>query len=518
MSKQDSVKSNKDKRRTQSLESPKNYRIILEINNAIISNLNLNDLFLAIAKIIKEKLTFDFSAITLYKPDKDVLELYAFGDTMALPPGVELPREGSHIGWVLDNKKSLIARDLSKEQRFFTDKILFEEGIISYVVTPLMSREKVIGTFNLGGKTPNKFQNVDLDFLSLVAKQIALAVDNARSHEEIEKLKDQLEMENISLQEEIKTEHNFEEIIGESRVLKKVLRQVEMVAKTDSTVLIRGDTGTGKERIARAIHNLSTRKQRPLIKVNCPAIPAGLIESELFGHEKGAFTGAISRKTGKFELAHGGTIFLDEQGDLPLDAQAKLLRVLQEKEFERVGGNETYKVDVRVIAATNRDLEASVKEGRFRADLFYRLNVFPITLPNLIERKEDIPLLTRYFTQKYTNKLGKEIKSISEGTIETLKNYSWPGNIRELENIVERAVILSTGETLHINKNLFGSLSETPSKEDKLLKLEENEREHIIKVLNQTNWKIHGESGAAKILGINPNTLRSRMVKLGIKR
>jgi len=518
VSKRDHLESNKDKRISRLLESQENYRIILEINNSIITKLNLKDLFLSIAQVVNEKLPFDASAIALYKPDKDVLELYAFGKLMKLLPGVELPREGSHVGWVLDNKKHLIASDLSKEQRFFTDKILFEEGIISYIVTPLMSREKVIGTLNLGGETPNKFQEIDVDFLSLVAKQIALAIDNARSHEEIEKLKNQLEMENISLKEEIKTEHNFEEIIGNSKVLRQVLRQVEMVAKTDSTVLIRGDTGTGKEQISRAIHNLSMRNQRPLIKVNCPAIPPGLIESELFGHEKGAFTGALTKKIGKFELADGGTIFLDELGDLPLEAQAKLLRVLQEREFERVGGTDTHKVDVRVISATNRDLEITVKEGRFRADLYYRLNVFPIALPNLKERKEDIPLLTRYFTQKYAIKLGREIKSISEGAIETLKNYSWPGNIRELENIVERAVIFSTGQTLHINKNLFGSLSETPSTEDKLLKLEENEREHIIKVLNQTNWKIHGDKGAAKILGINPNTLRSRMGKLGIRK
>ncbi len=335
---------------------------------------------------------------------------------------------------------------------------------------------------------------------------------------EIEKLKDQLEMENQSLQEEIKESHNHEEIIGDSKGLKKVLSQVEIVSTTDSTVLIRGDTGTGKERIARAIHNLSTRKNRALIKVNCPAIPSGLIESELFGHEKGAFTGALTKKIGKFELADGGSIFLDELGDLPLDAQAKLLRVLQEKEFERVGGTETCNVDVRVIAATNRDLETAVKEGEFRADLYYRLNVFPIVVPPLRDRKEDIELLAHHFMNKFSIKLGKNLNKIGAETAKKLKNYSWPGNIRELENIIERASILSTGNALHVSENLFDSSNniDTPNKTSP--KLEDVERDHIINILNSTSWQIHGESGAAKVLGMNPSTLRTRMAKLGIKK
>jgi formate hydrogenlyase transcriptional activator len=398
-------------------------------------------------------------------------------------------------------------------------------GINSYLSMPLRSENKSIGVINLTSLKKNSFDESELELMEIVTSQIEIAVNNAKQADELEKalselniLKNQLEMENESLQEEIKTAHNFEEIVGESAALKKVLSQVEMVAKTDSTVLIRGDTGTGKERIARSIHNLSTRGQRALIKVNCPAIPSGLLESELFGHEKGAFTGALTKKIGKFELADGGTIFLDELGDLPLDAQAKLLRVLQEMEFERVGGTETLSVDVRVIAATNRDLEAQVTEGKFRADLYYRLNVFPIPLPALSERKEDIPLLAMYFTQKYTNKLSKEIKSISEENIERLKNYSWPGNIRELENIIERAVIVSTSDTLYIDNTLVGPLSEPISKEEKQLSLEDNEREHIIMMLSKTKWIIHGENGAAKLLGINPSTLRSRMNKLGIKK
>lgn len=339
-----------------------------------------------------------------------------------------------------------------------------------------------------------------------------------RAFEEIEKLKNQLELENQSLQEEIKESHNYEEIIGESKALKNVLSQVELVANTDSTVLIRGDTGTGKERIARAIHNLSGRSNRALIKVNCPAIPSALIESELFGHEKGAFTGALTKKIGKFELADGGSIFLDELGDLPLDAQAKLLRVLQEREFERVGGTETMNVDVRIIAATNRDLDTAVKEGTFRADLFYRLNVFPIDVPPLKERKEDIQALASYFAEKYALKMGRTINSINEKDIERLMSYSWPGNIRELENIVERAVIHSKGQNLEISEDFFSALSDKPDMEANSLKLDDNERNHIINILNKTKWRIHGDKGAAKILGINPNTLRSRIVKLGIKK
>lgn len=349
-------------------------------------------------------------------------------------------------------------------------------------------------------------------------QSIAHAIINTNSYEEFEKLKDQLLRENVSLKEEIKSENNFEEIIGADKSLKEVLSKVKMVADTDATVLIRGETGTGKELISRSIHNSSKRSERSLIKVNCPAIPSGLIESELFGHEKGSFTGALTKILGKFELADGGTIFLDELGDLPLDAQAKLLRVLQEKEFERVGGNETHKVDVRVIAATNRNLEDAVKEGKFRADLYYRLNVFPIELPALRERTEDIAALGYYFLNKYSKKLGKEINSIGEDTIKKLKDYSWPGNIRELENIIERAVILSTGDELEVRQNLINPPNQLNLKDSSSARMEDIERGHILNVLNQTEWKIHGKKGAAQVLDVNPSTLRSMMVKLGIKK
>jgi len=331
----------------------------------------------------------------------------------------------------------------------------------------------------------------------------------------MEQEKARLEAQNTYLQEEIQTQHNFEEIIGSSPAIKKVLKNVETVAPTDSTVLIAGETGTGKELIARAIHNLSRRKDRVLVKVNCAAIPAGLIESELFGHEKGAFTGALSRKLGRFELADGATIFLDEIGDLPLDLQAKLLRVLQEGEFERLGNSRTLKVNVRVIAATNRELEKLAQSGGFRHDLYYRLNVFPIQLPTLRERKEDIPLLVRHFVRTYATKMGKKIETIPQSIMQALQDYPWPGNIRELANVIERGVILTAGPILELGE--WRAKGPTPVG-GQIPTLEELEQQHIISVLDRTGWRVSGEKGAANLLGLKPTTLEDRMKKLGITR
>ena len=334
--------------------------------------------------------------------------------------------------------------------------------------------------------------------------------------DEIEQLKNRLQAENIYLQEEIKIQHNFEEIIGAGAALKKSLRKVEQVASTDSTVLILGETGTGKELLARAVHNLSDRRDRPLVKVNCAALPANLIESELFGHEKGAFTGAVARKIGRFELADGGTIFLDEIGDLSLELQSKLLRVLQEGEFERVGNPQTTKVDVRIISATNRDLEKAIEDGSFREDLYYRLNVFPIQSPPLRERKEDIPILARHFIKKFAIRTGKKIETVPQKVMDALQGYHWPGNVRELENIIERAVIISTGKQLRIEDWL--SKTVISSKVSRITTLAELEREHILEVLELTRWRVSGESGAAKVLGLKSTTLEARMKKLGITR
>lgn len=363
----------------------------------------------------------------------------------------------------------------------------------------------------------------DLHLMNIVGAAIGVEEERKRAEEtlqdalsEVERLKNRLQQENIYLQEELKTEYNFEEIVGKSESLQKVLRKVEQVAPTDATVLIQGESGTGKELIAHAIHSLSQRKEHPLVKVNCGAISSGLVESELFGHEKGAFTGAVQRRVGRFELADGGTIFLDEVGELPLETQVKLLRVLQHGEFERVGSSQTLKVNVRVIAATNRDLKKSVQEGDFRQDLYYRLNVFPIFIPPLRERKEDIELLVRYFTKKYSRKLGKKIEMISQETMDVLTSYHWLGNIRELENVIERAVILTPGSSLKIDDCLDARPDTGMDSDSK--KMGDMERSHIIRTLEETNWIIDGKPGAASILGMNPGTLRSRMKKLGIKR
>ena len=339
---------------------------------------------------------------------------------------------------------------------------------------------------------------------------------------EVEKLKNRFHAEKTYLQQEIKRDHNFEEIIGSSEIVKNVLRKVEQVAATNATVLILGETGTGKELFARAVHNISKRHKRSLVKVNCAALPVNLIESELFGHEKGAFTGALSQKIGRFELADKGTIFLDEIGDLPLELQAKLLRVLQEGEFERLGNSKTIKVDVRVIAATNRDLEKEVLSGIFRKDLFYRLNVFPIVVPPLRERKEDIEVLLKFFIKKYSAKIGKKIDKISTKVIDILKNYYWPGNVRELENIIERSLIISHESEFNLGDWNIQQSSQVEFEEEisgnSLLSLEELEKKHIIKVLEITKWKVSGENGAAKFLNLKPTTLDSKMKKLGIKR
>lgn len=328
-----------------------------------------------------------------------------------------------------------------------------------------------------------------------------------------------LQAQNQYLREEIKLAHNFEEIISTSKNFGKVLQQIEQVAATDATVLVLGESGTGKELIARAIHNISNRSRRPLVKVNCATLPANLIESELFGHERGAFTGAMERKIGRFELADGGTIFLDEIGELPVELQAKLLRVLQEGEFERLGNPKTMKVNVRVIAATNRNLEQAIQKKEFREDLYYRLNVFPIICPPLRERKEDIPLLVKHFCQKHEGKIGKKINNVSPAVMKVLMEYNWPGNIRELENIIERALILSKGDTLEYGDWLpMPKEDDIKTSSDKLLPLEEMERQHIIAALEKTNWKVSGEKGAAKILGLNPTTLEARMKKMGIAR
>jgi len=511
-------------RTTQLRRSEERQRVLLEINNAIIANLERESLFDAIAQAVWRVLPFDRAALYLYDPLGDTLKLYALGGAHplneVLPVGAEIPREGTRVGWVFDQRKPLVGGDLSKEPPWPNDQkvvtSLVEAGIQSFLLVPMITKRGTIGILSVTSLDADRYSEEGAELLVEVAKQVGLALENMRAYEEIANLKARLEQENLYLQEEIRTQHNFEEIIGQSPAITKVLKAVETVAPTDATVLLLGETGTGKEMIARALHNLSPRKDRALVRVNCAALPAGLIESELFGHEKGSFTGALARKIGRFELADGGTIFLDEIGDLPPDLQAKLLRVLQEGEFERVGSTSTLKVNARVIAATHRDLEKASQDGTFRPDLYYRLSVFPISIPPLRERKEDIPLLVKHFVMKYNGKIGKRVETIPEKTMNALHDYSWPGNVRELENVIERAVIVSMGSQLELGEWLpKPSVTQTGAR---MPRLEELDRDHIIKALELTAWRVSGERGAAKLLGLKPTTLDARMKKLGIRK
>ena len=424
------------------------------------------------------------------------------------------------------------------QQLFPLDTGLADWGAESYLGVPMLDRQgRVIGHIAILDDKPMERDPRAIDLVKIFAARAAAELKRQRAEtelqsalEQVRTLQKKLEDENVYLQEEISKEHNFEEIVGNSRALVDVLRRVETVAPTDSTVLVMGETGCGKELIARAIHSRSKRSHRPLVKVNCGAIPNGLVESELFGHMKGAFTGALERRTGRFELADGGTLFLDEVSELPLDTQVKLLRVLQEHEFELLGSSRTLKVNVRIIAASNRDLEKAVQEGRFRADLYYRLNVLPLALPSLRQRRSDIPLLTAFFVERFARQFGKQIAGVAQETMDLLSKYDWPGNIRELQNVIERAVVLAQGTVLKLGSD-FLPVTTTNSDRvaaigtDGLLEasegpatLEEVEKRHIQSVLEKTAWIIEGDRGAARILDLHPNTLRSRMKKLGIER
>ncbi len=508
--------------------SEKRQRVLLEINNALVSQLEREPLFHAIAEALLRVVPFDMAALWLHDPDGDVFRMQAL-ETPSLPRpplqiGSELGRHQSHVGRAFETRLPLIRRDLEREREFQVEDQLLASGVRSYVVVPLLARGAVLGTLNIVSRTPEVYAEEDGAFLQEVANQVALAFQNMLAFEEINRLKARLEQEKLYLQEEIKTERDFGRIIGRSVALRAVLRAVEMVAPTDATVLLTGETGTGKELVARAIHDLSPMRDRTLVKVNCAAMAPGLIESELFGHERGAFTGAVSRRAGRFELADGGTLFLDEIGDLPLELQAKLLRVLQEGEFERVGGSRTIRADVRVIAATNRDLERALAEGRFREDLYYRLNVFPIRVPPLRERKEDIPLLARYFAAKHGGKVSKKIEAIAPEAMDALLDYPWPGNVRELENVIERAVVVARGPRLDPGEWVPRPSAVTTASLDRgsrpgsMASLNDLQRDHILEVLNLTGWRIRGPEGAARRLGLKPTTLEARMKKLAIRR
>lgn len=459
--------------------------------------------------------------IYLAEQDNAVLSGYAGLPNWYLEQ-FEIIKYPNGIVWnIISTGKAKYCEDLEKEIQASPE--VLKLGTKSCLSLPIKQSGKTIGCINLHAMEMDAFSEDELRLLEIVSKEIEVSVNNAKQAqelknalEELEILKDQLHHENIYLKEEIRLNDNFEEIIGEDIELKKILNKVEIVAPTESAVLILGETGTGKELIARAIHNLSSRNTRSFVKVNCGAIAPTLIESELFGHEKGAFTGAVKEKIGRFEIADGGTIFLDEISELPVDLQVKLLRILQEGEYERVGSSNTQRVNVRVIAATNRNLELSIKQNKFRADLYYRLNVVPVLVLPLRERKSDIPLLVNYFITQYSKKLGKNIRRISVKSHDKLLRYNWPGNIRELQNVLERNIVLSKGSTLHIEDQFIDNIELQDNVN--LMRLENIERNHIVKILEKTNWKVHGEQGAASILDINPSTLRARMRKLGVTR
>ena len=509
---------------------------LLEINQSSSRHLRRSDLFAELARSVKPLLPCERFGIEV-PTGPETLRVHVLAlDQPARGPMIEnFPSAGTACRWAQENRQWYVAasRDELRQRFPMTFEVMDREGMESLCALPLLREEKSFGALFFMSTSRGAYREIPVALIERVASAVAVAVDNCFVYEEVRALRDRLRAENVYLQEEIQQVHNFGEIVGQSPALAKVLALVETVAPTTSTALILGETGTGKELIARAIHDRSPRRTRPLVKVNCSAISAGLVESELFGHVRGAFTGAVNARVGRFEVADGGTLFLDEIGELPLETQVKLLRVLQEREFEPVGSNQSRKTDVRVIAATNRDLEREVAAGRFRADLYFRLNVFPIAMPPLRERDGDVVLLARFFADRYAHEFGKRIDGLSAATVDRLCAYGWPGNIRELSNIVERAVVLARGPVLEIGTELLpdnGRSSPPVARQapaddhgqalpdSAALTLAERERRHIEETLSRTGWVIEGSRGAAAALGINPSTLRSRMKKLGVRR
>ncbi len=498
-------------------------RLLLEVNNAVITHLDLNDLFMAVSECLRKVIQHDVSSLLLCDEETGKWRIHVLdfqnNESFVEEGTIEESTESPSCLAINTGKAALFREQDLKEMANSSPcaQDLLDRGVKSFCSLPLLAHKRTLGALNVGRRRDDGFMSEDVELLSQVAKQVAIAVENALAYKQIAQLKDKLTEEKLYLEEEIQTDYNFEEIIGESRALKQVLKQVETVAPTDSTVLILGETGSGKELVARALHYLSNRRERTFVKLNCAAIPTGLLESELFGHEKGAFTGAIATKVGRFELADRGTLFLDEVGEIPLELQVKLLRVLQEQEFERLGGTRTIRTSVRVVAATNRDLAKMVEEQKFRSDLYYRLKVFPVTLPPLRERPDDIPLLIRHFAQKFAQRMKKHIETIPSEAMKALQNYSWPGNVRELENFVERAVILTHGSDLYVS---LAELKPTQNhvENSAAVTLEQAEREHILRTLRESSWIIGGAAGAAAKLGMKRTTLQSKMQKLGIAR
>jgi formate hydrogenlyase transcriptional activator len=492
-------------------------RLILDLTNQVVSKLNFREVLRAISANVRQVMRCDAAVIMLPEPDGVNLRKHALdfpGSKGFFEEDNLIPIENTMPGEIFRNGKPWVLNRLDPAQ---VSAEMYEraaaEGMNSFCDVALISHDRMLGVLGLASREENAFDPEAIAFLSQVAQQVAIGVENALAFGEIADLKDKLTQEKLYLEDEIRGDVDFEGIVGQSSALRHVLDLVETVAPSDSTVLLLGETGTGKELIARAIHERSRRKDRTFVKLNCAAIPTGLLESELFGHERGAFTGAISQKLGRLELADQGSLFLDEVGDIPIDIQPKLLRALQEREFERLGSTRTKKVDVRLVAATNRDLEKMIEDREFRSDLYYRLNVFPIRIPPLRERPEDIPLLVRYFTQKYGRRMEKQIESIPAVAMKKLSGWHWPGNIRELENFIERSVILTHGTALQAPISELGNNGRsTPVVGTR----EANERDEIVRILKITNGRVAGAEGAATRMGLKRTTLISRMKKLGI--
>jgi formate hydrogenlyase transcriptional activator len=502
--------------------------VMLQLSSALLANMDVRKLLDAISASIAEVIPHEAATLGLYDSatGKLIVQFLSPDETGMHRSEVRLPVEGSPAGEVYRTRQPLIL-DRIEGSRFVSEGIRHHLaiGMKSGMWVPLIYRGEAIGALAVASRQEARFKQQDVDILAEIADQVAMAVNNAMAFRQISELRERLSQEKQYLEDEINLENRFEDIIGESTGLRQVLKDIETVAPTDATVLIQGETGTGKELLARAIHRLSPRRERTFVKLNCAAIPAGLLESELFGHEKGAFTGAIARKLGRLELANEGTLFLDEIGEMPLDLQPKLLRALQEREFERLGGTRPIQVNVRLIAATNRDLGKMVTEKQFRADLYYRLKVFPISSPALRERAGDIPVLVRHFVATHARRMGKDIQSIPDEAMTALQRWKWPGNIRELENLLERAVILTRGPVLYVPLSDLEALEEeeeaaeqADSGEPESPTLRTAEREHILRVLRECKGQIGGPDGAAARLGIKRTTLNSKLKKLGIER
>src|SRR6266542_3174725 len=519
-------------------------KLLLDMTNILVSTLECREVLRAVSASIRQVMHCD--AVGILLPDSEQRQMRSlavdFPETKGFAKEGSLhPVEGSIVGSVFKTGKPVVIGTSADAMGLLDASDILAEDIESACALPLISRNRTLGVLALGSRVENSFSPDDVDFLLQAAGQIAIAVENALAYHEIAELKDKLAQEKLYLEDEIRGEMDFEGIVGQSSALRHVLNLVETVAPSDSTVLLLGETGTGKELIARAIHDRSRRKERTFVKMNCAAIPTGLLESELFGHERGAFTGAISQKIGRLELSDRGTLFLDEVGDIPTDIQPKLLRDLQDREFERLGSTHTRRVNIRLIAATKRDLEKMIASREFRSDLYYRLNVFPIRIPPLRERREDIPLLVSYFVQKFAKEMQKKIETIPTATMKGLAAWEWPGNIRELENFIERAVILTRGQSLEaplselrkpstgtapapaaqsgqediariVKETINAALNEKRPTDEYAQK----QREEIVRALTQSNGRVGGADGAAARMGINRTTLISRMKKLGI--